>query len=299
MNVLKSEDELSYKFQHDNMSETTIKLISGCTDYEDESKFTVFISTSVGCQIGCKFCYLNYSNLKFKQLDDTIITSNTLEAIKYVINENPHLKEKYIKLSWMGMGDALTHFVNIELSSTAILDELLENKLVKGLDCVDISSTFPSNFIKPELIRMLKSVLLKYPRNPKRDSPLRMFFSLISCNMATRKKVIPLSYDNGYDPFLVLLDYKKYIPIFFHNILLEGINNNELDIIYTIDVLNEDFKDCELRILRFNQHPDCPIEESKSFNDNIKLIMENAEIKVKLQRSPGKDIKGSCGQFLV
>ena len=297
MNILKSEDELSYKFQHDNKSETTIKLISGCTDYEDESKFTVFISTSIGCNIGCKFCYLNFSDLKFELLYDEVIIYNTLKAIKYVIAENPHLKEKYVKLSWMGMGDAFCNFVNIELATTKILDTLLNENLVKGLDCVDVSTTMP-HLIKPLLIKELRDKFNNYPTNPKRESPLRIFYSLISCNPVTRKKVIPCNH-RGNEPFDTLMLYKQYVPVIFHNILLNKINDNQIDLIYTVNVLNEDFPDCEMRILRFNQHPMCKIEESRIFNTAVHYIQKHAKFNVKLQKSPGKDIKGSCGQFLV
>lgn len=119
MEIYRTKDNLVLKYIHNDGSETAIKNVPSCDNEinfltgdivpvaKDRNKFSVFISSSVGCHVGCKFCYLTVKKYPYHQLTKEQIIDNTKKAIIDAVNSNPELENKYVKLSFMGMGDIL------------------------------------------------------------------------------------------------------------------------------------------------------------------------------------------------
>lgn len=114
--IFRTEDNTVSKYIHDDGSETAIKMVKSVQNIfnpltneiesreSDRNKYSVFISSSVGCFMKCKFCHLTLKNSEFIKLEEDQIFNNLKEAIQDSIHHNPDLKSKFIKLSWMGMG---------------------------------------------------------------------------------------------------------------------------------------------------------------------------------------------------
>jgi adenine C2-methylase RlmN of 23S rRNA A2503 and tRNA A37 len=98
------------KYVHDDGSETAIKTTPpgevGCGGYGSiGNKYNIFISTSVGCPVSCKFCYLTVKKCPYHKLTARDVVLNVLDALTAELKERPGLRDMYTKISWMGMGD--------------------------------------------------------------------------------------------------------------------------------------------------------------------------------------------------
>lgn len=216
IDVLNTEDKTVTKFIHLDGSETAIKNVISCSQneelediYKDRKKYTVFISTSVGCFMKCNFCHLTMKKSIYKKLSENEVLNNLKSAIKYKLILNTELKDSYIKLSWMGMGDALIESKKVKNVSLKLLKWVFENNYSIGLDGIDLSTVSPetkNNWKKD--FNELNIELKNYYLNPNNSisinneidtklnyierTPFRLFYSIHTLNLKTRKEMIPI-----------------------------------------------------------------------------------------------------------
>lgn len=317
MENYRTEDGLVSKYIHDDGSETAIKTVSSCgnifnkltgkieTTEIERNKYSVFVSSSVGCPIGCKFCYLTVKKFPYYQLTPKQIISNVQEVLSKEVEANPSLRKKYLKLSWMGMGDAfLLNPIDLRRTTNKLTDWIIGDKgFAAGLDGVDIATVMPrENPGWPHQLAGLNDDLIKrFKRNPNNEdrSAVRLFYSLHS--LERRHELIPCSKKGFVIKDLLFLDkFRKWygIDVILHHLFLEGINDDlgeEAESI--INFLNEKMRRVELRVLRFNECENSPFKESKKFDSLVSLYASKLS-KVKYQVSAGSEIKAACGQFL-
>lgn len=314
MEVYRSKDGHVAKYVHNDGSETAIKTTPidkfGGEYGSVTNKFNVFISTSVGCPVGCKFCYLTTKKCPYVKLDQQEITKNVRAAIKSELKTRPELKKKYIKLSWMGMGDAYLNINDVYWSTLDILDTLVKDWDIMGVDGVDISTTMPR--VNPEdlgQIVALNTELMKtsnnFNLNPERNygetdrSPLRVFYSLHSTKDAVRRMLIPHTVDisKAFSHLGQLRDVG--ITTIIHHMFFDELNDGVEDLIELKNLMLSDLlKGTELRILRFNECPGTTFKESEKFDYLITVLLKHG-IDLKVQSSPGSEIAAACGQFLL
>jgi adenine C2-methylase RlmN of 23S rRNA A2503 and tRNA A37 len=321
MKVIESENEKVLKFVHNDGSETAIKYQHSCshnedlsTKLKDRNKFTVFISTSVGCFMNCSFCHLTIKKSKYIPLSEDRVFKNVTDAISEAVERNPHLKDSYIKLSWMGMGDALIESKKVKDVSLKVLDWGLDLGAFKGLDGVDLSTVFPEGVKNRWEFEFgeLNSLLKKYPSNPnnkisvqnsdgniseqyKDRSPFRLFYSLGSLDEEIKKKIIP----NSVSTKQAVEQLKKGVRgynLIFHHVLLDGQNDSDREVANLCNFI-KDNPENELRILRYNKADENTVETEKLKNI-ISNLKEHTD-KLKIQISPGDSVMAACGQFIV
>lgn len=310
MEFYQTQDKKVTKYIHDDGSETAIKhSFENPTEDHGEfskvtNKFNVFISSSVGCPIKCSFCYLTLKNVPFFTLSKEEITKNVINAITHQITMFPHLKQQYVKLSWMGMGDACINMRKTIDSTEMIIDELLGNELCAGIDNIDISTVLPRSFKLGTMntyINQLNNLLIDIPINPlrKNNPKIRLFYSLHSSLDAIREKLIPNSFIIK-DAFEELKTIPPEIAkVIIHHMFLDGVNDSKEEISNLITIMSDPkIKNKQLRILRYNKCDASVNEESKHFVDIIKALHETID-NMKVQISPGSAVKAACGQFLL
>lgn len=311
MEVYRTKDGQVSKFVHDDGSETAIKTVSSCANVYDKEtgkivpidvereKFSLFISSSVGCPVGCKFCYLTVKNFPYHKLTKNQIVENTIDALVEEVQHKPELRDKYLKLSWMGMGDAfILHPLDLVNGTQEMVGYLTENNYVKGLDGVDISTVFPTPMKRtgwPHYLGELNdSLMARFRRNPHsaQRSALRIFYSL------HHKDLIPRRESEWADlNKLEEFSYWYGVDLITHHMFLEGINDSKADIDRIQVLIDRVCPGAELRILRYNECPNSPYKEAVNFDELVKYASEVLP-KVKYQVSAGSEIKAACGQFL-
>ena len=317
------------KYVHASGAETTIKTVSSCSNtidseglriqLQDRNKVALFVSSSVGCEMRCGFCYLTAKKFPFFSLSDSDIIENSLAALRKKVEEDPTVRNKYLKLSYMGMGDAFASSNN-EFGYTAytIVTTALQEGLVAGLDGIDIGTSFPKGELgwTRDQIEWLdhyiwevgvKSGAIKL--NPQQEyrygskevdngrTPVRLFISLHTMNSSTRKTLMPAAGSiRDIVKYVQLLD----IDVIFHVMFLNTINDYIDDVDGLIYTFEHDpvFSNYELRVLRFNACKGSKYKEAVSTENIINFWLSKAKIKFKYQVSAGSEIKAACGQFL-
>lgn len=294
-----SNDKCVAKYVHDDGSETSIKTWPdgiSCGG-SGRKKFNVFISSSVGCRVTCRFCYLTSKHFGWHPLSPSAVADNVIEAIEAEFIRRPELKDIPMNLSFMGMGDAwynLCHTYNV----VSYVIEHFGNQLIEG---VDIGTTLPQ--IKPSDTHYLEQIdqILKATgrlvERPIERSAIRIFYSLHCADGAIRQTLIP----NTFKPIVALPYFiginKEYkFNIIFHVILLDGINDSDYNIKLIIDMVNT--CNAQLRLLRFNQCPDSVFAESKRFDEVVNIFKVSVN-DFKYQLSPGSEVAAACGMFLM
>lgn len=321
IDVLNTEDKTVTKFIHLDGSETAIKNVISCSQneelediYKDRKKYTVFISTSVGCFMKCNFCHLTMKKSIYKKLSENEVLNNLKSAIKYKLILNPELKDSYIKLSWMGMGDALIESKKVKNVSLKLLKWVFENNYSIGLDGIDLSTVFPetkNNWKKD--FNELNIELKNYYLNPNNSisinneidtklnyierTPFRLFYSIHTLNLKTREEMIPNS-NNVYHTINKLLDKDINFNVIFHHLFIEGLNDNKEEIEDLKLLIKSSLTEKEIRILRYNFCEKSEFKESLRIKEIIKELLTVTN-NIKVQISPGSEVKAACGQFIV
>lgn len=315
MEIYNNKDQSVTKYLHEDGSETCIKVVpsqkyiikedgSVQEHKKEKEKYSVLISHSSGCPIGCEMCYLTIKGYPYHPLKYYDITGNVIRAIQAKVKENPRLKTKYIKLCWMGMGDAFLDLQKVNICTKQILDYVFRNNLAVGLDGVDIGTVFPKGVKNLYILNDLNKDIqrwwtLPYGKNPHHKegrSHLRVFYSLHS--ILNRGELVPkLPFYRETRQTLEELKRLCGIDVIFHQIFLEGFNDNNSDITSLIRLF-ERLKDFELRILRYNECKDSTYKESSKFKQIVQELNKSIP-KIKYQISPGSEIRAACGQFLL
>lgn len=307
MKVLHTENREVYKYIHSNGTETAIKLLSNCdrgVSKQARDKYTVFVSSSYGCQMNCKFCMLHTKGTSYKPVDRVSTVANINEAIQNFTTEVPAAKEKALKLSWMSMGEPLLHREMVGVISQLIISHVLEEGLASSLDTIDIGTSLPSAISIAD-IRGLNDYLQRYhlynkelKRLSSLDRPMvRFFVSLMSAVPETRNFLIPGSRD-VIEKLSRLHHFLDGTGMIVHHLLLEDVNDSEKEIDAVVDLMATRLEDCEFRLLRYNHCNGSPFQESSKFDKIAKRLTRDLK-KVKVQASPGSEIMAACGQFLV
>lgn len=308
MKKIISTDGMVTKYLHDNGTETSFKKqLSGqydssldYPDFKNKQKYSLVLSCSHGCQLSCSFCHLTQNNKQFKKISAEDVILNIKSVIEDQVKEDPSLKNRYIKLCWMGEGEPLLNYEMIRYVTEEILHWVRENQYAEGLDGVDISTSMPK--VKKEIINDLNDFnkyLYIFNKNPnnKEKTPLRLFYSLHSVNDEIRSEMMPKTIKIN-DAVLNMKHVSDAFGIdtIFHYTCINGKNDSNEDVDKLIQFwIDNNLTKSQLRILRYNGGLNRD-EESMNLNKII-LKLKKAIPNLKVQHSAGKDVKSSCGMF--
>lgn len=325
--VYRTEDGTVSKYIHEDGSETAIKIVKSIqnilnpitkeieTRKSDRNKYSIFISSSVGCYMKCKFCHLTLKNSKHIKIESTSVLENLKEALEDVIEFNPEIKNRYIKLSWMGMGDAINKPEMVHSVTLEFLNWVFEKGYATGLDGVDLSTVMPPLKNKEwiNIFHDLDYQLKKYKLNPSYNMDnieytngfyshkniFRLFYSVESAIQDKRDIVIPkaMPIDIAIQQLKEYESNGKYTLI-LHHLLVGELNDSEEELIALKDMVNTHFKNNELRILRYNFCSKSNYKESEKFINQIRYLSDKINF-IKVQVSPGTEVSAACGQFIV
>lgn len=325
--VYRTEDKTVSKYIHEDGSETAIKIIKSLqnivnpitstieTRSSERNKYSIFISSSVGCYMKCKFCHLTLKNAEYIKIEEDSVLNNLKEAIEDIIIFNPDIRNRYIKLSWMGMGDAFNKPQMVKNVTIRLLDWIFEKNYAKGLDGVDLSTVMPkvNNDNWMSIFQSLEEELQRYVVNPiyKMDNVqftngeyanrnrFRLFYSVESAIQEKRDNVIPnaMPIKKAVEKLKTYEQNGKYTVI-LHHLLVDELNDSEEELNKLINLVSTHFSKNELRILRYNFCAKSSYKESEKFINQIKKLSEKLNF-IKVQISPGTEVSAACGQFIV
>ena len=328
METFISDDGSVGKFIHNDGSETAVKVVKSCsnfhdpetgtiaTEWVDRNKYSVFISSSLGCYMACGFCHLTIKGSQYRKLDTASVVANVKEALLFELARKPEMKERYVKLCWMGMGDAVNQPDMVYEATLLLMEWIMANGYAKGLDCVDLSTVLPKvGDAWIERFHALNEALKVYPMNPESfkveqaevsthdhyegRTPFRMFYSVHSAKQETRDKMVPRALPVAQAVELLQRFRTPGGPnLMLHQLFIEDLNDSEDEVTALLHLLKQEFPGIELRILRYNFCDRSPHREWSNIDYAISRIASEHKA-LKVQTSAGKEVAAACGQFLV
>lgn len=327
MQVFHTQDGRVAKFIHADGSETAIKAGPSQSSFMDQAtgevhvrhtdrnKYSVFVSSSVGCYLKCPMCHLTIKNSLYRPLRGEQILENLKEALREEIRARPELASRYLKLCWMGMGDALNEPAMVRDISNRFLEWVFQEGFAAGLDCVDLSTVMPRVSLTWQAeFRALREELAKWPGNPLNAQveqaelsthssylarpPFRLFYSVHSAIQTTRDRMAPKT-TPVEDAVSSLKDFgAPAAGLIFHQLFVEGLNDSLEEVRALSKFMVSHFPESELRVLRYNHSAHSPLREWGSVQAAVSLLAQSVP-HLKVQISAGDEVQAACGQFIV
>jgi 23S rRNA (adenine2503-C2)-methyltransferase len=284
---LESPDGETVKFlfkTRDNEHIETVIILAPDHDLDEpDSRFTLCVSSQIGCPLGCTFCATGLLEFK-RNLDAGEIISQVLLAEKYLAEKSgpgKGIARNISNIVFMGMGEPLLNYDNV-LKSIRILN------WDKGYNLGIRHFTISTAGLIPEIEKLAKENL-----------QIRLAVSLHSASQENREKLMPLS--KKYPPNKLLeavRSYQKTLDrrVTFEYILLEGFNDSEEDVKELRELTRN--MHYNLNVIAYNPVEELPYQapSEKAVADFIK-ILKKYNIPFVFRKSKGKGINAGCGQL--
>ncbi len=238
-----------------------------------DDRLTLCISSEVGCNMGCKFCFTGKQKLKRR------LTAHEIVGQFMQVNDRLKGDQRLSNIVFMGMGE---HLDNPEAVFKSV--EILHDQW--GMNFSRKRVTVSTSGLVPEMWRIAAN-------------KVRLAVSLNGSNDEIRTQVMPIN--KKYNIAQLLEACKQYTDetgdkVTFEYVLLKGVTDQ-------LEHARELFKltrsiPCKLNLIPFNEHPGSGFERpedeqvEKFQNELIRLGAT-----VFLRRTMGRDIFAACGQL--
>ncbi len=242
-----------------------------------DKRFTVCVSSQVGCSLTCTFCATGrmkrVRNLDAAEIYDQVVLVNR--------QAEEHFGGPLTNIVYMGMGEPLLAYANV----------------LKSIE--HISSPEGLN-MSPRRITVSTAGIAKMIRKLADDEvKFNLALSLHSADDDKRNEIMPINEQNNLE---ILLDALKY---FYHKtrnrISYEYITfqnfNDSLDDAARLVRLCKHFP-VKVNIIEYNPIDGAPFLKSSEHRiDDFAAFLRSRDIMVTVRRSRGKDIDAACGQL--
>lgn len=238
----------------------------------DKGRYTLCISSQVGCALGCTFC-LTGTLGKIRNLFPS-------EILDQYILVNKYNGDSVTNIVFMGMGEPLDNLDNLVRALKTLTDKNFISLSPKRIT-VSTSGLVPGMKKLGEQISVNLAVSLNAPRDDLRNQimPVNRRYPIKELLKASVKFPVP--------PRKVLM---------FEYVLLSNVNDSDQDA-YDLGNLLRGIN-CKVNLIPFNEagplkYRSPSWERVISFQD----ILISYGINVRIRKSRGRDILGACGQL--
>ena len=238
-----------------------------------DGRMTLCVSSEVGCNLGCKFCYTGKTKLK-KRLSAAQIVGQFLRA-REALPEG----QSITNMVFMGMGEPLDNPEGVFKSIRVLLDE-------NGINFSRRKITVSTSGLVPMIPEVTKA-------------GVRLAVSLNGSNDEVRSEVMPIN--KRYNIKELLEACRVHCRETKDKVTLEYVMLK--DVTDSIEQARELHRltrsvPCKINLIPFNEHPDSgyqrPLHESvvKFKNELFRLGSH-----VLVRKTMGRDIYAACGQL--
>jgi len=252
------------------------------TQYDDageviqEAKYTICVSTQVGCKVGCAFCLTAKGGFT-RDLSAGEIVAQVVTLKK----DNKHKHNRKINIVYMGMGEPLD---NLENLAKAI-------EIFKQNDGLAISS-------KRQTVST-SGLSNKIDRLGEMDLGVHIAISLHAVDDELRSELIPMNKAHNIQS---IIDAVKRFPIdtrkrvMFEYLVIKG-KNDDLTSAKKLVKLLSGIK-AKVNLIYFNPYPDTPYQrpEKKDMVAFADYLIQHGLL-CTIRDSKGMDISAACGQL--
>ena len=242
-----------------------------------DNRFTVCVSSQVGCSLSCKFCATGKMKRE-RNLDASEIYDQVVEVNKQALE---HFGKPLTNIVFMGMGEPLLAYREV-LKSIEIISS--PDGLGMSARRITVSTAGISKMIKKLA-----------DDNPK----VKLALSLHAADDDKRNQIMPINEHNNLEVLMDSMNYfyeKSGKRISYEYITFKNFNDSIEDAKQLLK-LCRDFP-VIVNIIEYN--PIDGVDFIKSDEDSINKFVQHLRdrgIMVTVRRSRGKDIDAACGQL--
>ncbi|GAB4435963.1 MAG: 23S rRNA (adenine(2503)-C(2))-methyltransferase RlmN [bacterium] len=238
----------------------------------DENRYTLCVSSQIGCAMDCKFC-----NTGDRGFERNLETWEILEQLLQVI-EKTNIKPNNIV--FMGMGEPLANYDNVVRAIRIMQDSA-------GFNYSPRKITLSTSGVADKIIKLGTDVVVK------------LAVSLNATTDEVRNKIMPV---NKKYPIDVLLKALKRYPlpknseITIEYVLIDGVNDSLEDAMRLCDIL-KGIK-TKINLILFNSWGEKRFKPP-AMNKVLAFqqILWDCNMRVLIRESKGSDILAACGQL--
>jgi 23S rRNA (adenine2503-C2)-methyltransferase len=265
----------------------TVKFLVELTDGEKiemvlipfQNKYTLCLSTQVGCAMKCSFCYTGTQGLKRNLACEEII-GQFIIADRW-LSENRPDEGKLRNIVFMGQGEPLHNFDAVKKSCEILLDQ---HGASLGAQRITIST---AGYL-PGLLRW------------KDEMPgVNIALSLHSVDDEKRSKLIPI---NHKYPLAQIMEVINSLPlarkqyVIFEYLLIDEFNDSEEDALKLGQYLDKSRS--IVNLIPYNPIPNSHFKRpSDEKVDAFKAILDAQKIPALIRGTKGDSILAACGQL--
>ena len=243
------------------------------------NKYTICLSSQVGCAMKCSFCHTGIQGLQRNLKTEEII--GQFLAAQLWLSERRPLDDKILNIVFMGQGEPLHNFDAVKVACEIFLSQY-------GLSLADQKITISTAGYLPGLERW------------KSEMPqVNIALSLHSPIKAKRDQLIPI---NKRYPLEEVLKYVQAIPegknrfVTYEYLLIAGFNDSEEDAHETGKLLLG--QKAYVSLIPFNPFPGSEYKRPVlSQVEKFKAILDSYRIPTLIRATKGDEILAACGQL--
>ncbi|MGM0444900.1 MAG: 23S rRNA (adenine(2503)-C(2))-methyltransferase RlmN [Bacillota bacterium] len=247
--------------------------------YEDENRYSICVSTQIGCSIGCKFCATGIDGL-IRDLSTAEIIEQILK-IQIDISKNNFGNPSITNIVFMGMGEPFLNYDNL-MKSVRILND--QNGFNIGMRKMTISTS---------------GIVDKINKLADNNDQIGLAVSLNAPNDRLRNKLMPINKKYNLNKLFKAVDYyikKTNRRVTFEYVLIKDINDSEVHLQQLINLMKN--KLVHVNLIPVNPVPELNIKRPQKYIvEKFKNELEKERIPVSIRIEKGTNIKAACGQL--
>lgn len=269
------------------------------TTYVDyRNKYIICLSSQVGCNMRCQFCY-NGLHCTKKYVRSLTAVEIVQQAENVIAKEKGNMADKPILFNFMGIGEPMLNIANVAEAMKYLKDMYPTCRFALATSVPDIDH-------RPRLIKLTKPF----------GKDFKLTISLHSAIPETRSLLLGRSFTK--DDFKNLVWFAKsysiednmHREVEWNYVLFDGINDDERHALELHKLLHETYEtysedkykpyNNHIRINKFNPVEGCSLipsspERAKKFIDMLKEL----HFQVEQYETNGSDIGAACGQLIA
>jgi 23S rRNA (adenine2503-C2)-methyltransferase len=246
----------------------------------EDDRYTVCVSTQVGCSLTCSFCATGRMgrkrNLTAGEIYDQVFLVNR-------INNELHGRN-LTNVVYMGMGEPLLNYANT-MRSIALITTAEPNGMGMSARRITVSTA--------GIAKMIRQLA---------DDGFRcnLALSLHAADDTKRNTIMPINESNDLESLMLALEYFYYHTrnrISYEYIAFDKMNDSIDDAVKLVRLCKRKFP-VRVNIIEYNPIQGIDFTKSSADRlDNFARFIAQRDIMVTVRRSRGKDIDAACGQL--
>ncbi|MES3037886.1 MAG: 23S rRNA (adenine(2503)-C(2))-methyltransferase RlmN [Bdellovibrionota bacterium] len=255
-----------------------------------DDRLTLCVSSEVGCNMACKFCFTGKQKLK-KRLSAGQIVGQFMQAHDSLKAQWREVAKDLPPSRWEDDGPRISNIVFMGMG------EPLDNSDAVFKSIEVLHSPWGMNFSRRKVTVSTSGIVPEMHKIA--DARVRMAVSLNGSNDEVRSKVMPIN--NRWPLKELLAECRRYTRatkdrITFEYVLLKGVTDS-IEQAREVYQMTKDIPS-KINIIPFNEHPSSGFERpSDETVEKFHAELMRLGAHVLLRRTMGRDIFAACGQL--